>query len=110
MFYAYGGSSGTSGWGRLTPDQINDSLVVQKIVSSEQGPRSFDQDTILPLLKIYVPSSAKDENVSGTNITTYDGGMIVLCPKSVASAFDQLRRGETPDEFGLRPNREGGSE
>lgn len=94
VFYAFGGSSGTTTWGRLKPDQINDSLVVQKIVNSAQGPRSFDQDTILPLLKIYDPNSAQDENVAGKIVTTYSGGMFVVCPKSRESEFDQLKRGE----------------
>ena len=98
-FNTFGGSSGTSSWGRFDPDHIDDSLVVQKIVSSEQGPRSFDQDTILPLLRIYDPSFAEDKKVAGKNITTYAGGLFVLCPKSRESAFDQLTRGETPDEF-----------
>lgn len=98
MFYAFGGSSGTTTWGRLKPDQINDSLVVQKIVNSAQGPRSFDQDTILPLLKIYDPNSAQDENVAGKIVTTYSGGMFVVCPKSRESEFDQLKRGEMLNE------------
>jgi len=99
VFSAFGGSSGTSSWGGFDPDRIDDTLVVQKLVSSEQGPRSFDQDTILPLLKIYDPSSAEDKEVAGKTMTTYAGGMFVLCPKSRESEFNQLRRGETPVGF-----------
>jgi hypothetical protein len=98
-FNAFGGSSGTSSWGRFDPDHVGDSLVIQQIVSSEQGPRSFDRDSILPLLRIYDRSSAKDKEVAGRTITTYAGGLFVLCPKSRESAFDQLIRGEAPDDF-----------
>ena len=98
-FNTFGGSSGTSSWGRFDPDRFDDALVVQKIVSSEQGPRSFDQDTILPLLKIYDPSSAEDKEVAGKTMTTYAGGSFVLCPKSREPEFNQLRQGKTPVEF-----------
>lgn len=97
--HTFGGSSGTTTWGRFDPDHVDEPLVVQKIVSSEQGPRSFDQDTILPLLRIYDPSSAEDKQVAGKTITTYAGGLFVLCPKSRLGAFDQLRRGEIANEF-----------
>jgi hypothetical protein len=98
-FHTFGGSSGTSTWGRFDPNHVDESLVVQKIVSSEQGPRSFEQDTILPLLRIYDPSSAEDKEVAGKAITTYAGALFVLCPKSRQGAFDRLQRGEMPDEF-----------
>ena len=99
VFNAFGGSSGTSSWGGFAPDRMDDTVVVQKIVSSEQGPRSFDQDTILPVLKIYDPSSTEDKEVAGKTMTTYAGGMFMLCPKSRESEFNQLRRGETPVGF-----------
>jgi hypothetical protein len=98
-FHTFGASSGTNTWGRFDPDHVDESLVVQKIVSREQGPRSFDQDAILPLLKIYDPSSAEDKQVPGKAITTYAGGLFVLCPKSRQGALAQLQRGEMPDEF-----------
>jgi hypothetical protein len=98
-FHTFGGSSRTTTWGELHPDHVDESLVVQKTVSSEQGPRSFDQDTILPLLKIYDPGSAEDKKVAGKATTTYAGGLFVLCPKSRQGVFDQLRRGEMPDKF-----------
>ena len=97
-FNTFGRSSGTSTWGSFDPDRL-DAFVVQKIVSREQGPRSFDQDTILPLLRIYDPSSAEDKEVAGKTMTTYAGGLFVLCPKSLASDFRQLRLGKTPTEF-----------
>jgi hypothetical protein len=98
-FHTFGGSSGTTTWGRFDPEHVDESLVVQKIVSSEQGPRSFDQDTILPLLKIYDPSSAEGKKVAGKTTTTYAGGLFVLCPKSRQGAFDKLRRGELPNAY-----------
>lgn len=99
VFNTFGGSSGTSSWGRWNPDRFDDTLVVQKIVSSEQGPRSFEQDTILPILRIYDQSSAEDKEVAGKTMTTYAGGLFVLCPKSRESEFSQLRLGKTPTEF-----------
>lgn len=98
-FHTFGGSSGTTTWGRFDPDHVDGSLGVKKIVSSEQGPRSFDQDAILPLLRIYDPNSAEDKQVAGKTITTYAGGLFVICPKSREREFDQLRRGEMPDKF-----------
>ncbi|MCB9926973.1 MAG: hypothetical protein H6822_32845 [Planctomycetaceae bacterium] len=99
VFHTFGGSSGTTSWGDFDADRIDDTLVVQKIVSSGHGPRSFGQDTILPMLKIYDPSSAEDKEVAGEIITTYAGGMFMLCPKSRESSLNQLRRGETPVGF-----------
>lgn len=98
-FYSFGGSSGTSSWGLINLDRIDEALVVQKLVSSEQGPRSFDQQTILPLLKIFDPTTAEDKEVAGKTLTTYAGGFFVLCPTSRVSQFNQLLRGETPTDF-----------
>jgi hypothetical protein len=98
-FNAFGGSSGTTSWGLLDPDHIDDSLVVQKIVSSKQGPRSFASDVILPLLRLYDPSSAENKEVEGRTITTYAGGLFVLCPKARESEFDQLKYGRVPTGF-----------
>lgn len=97
-FYSFAGSSATTSWDALNPDRL-DTLVAEKLVSSDQGPRSFDQDTILPLLKIYDPGMAKDEQVAGRALTTYAGGQFVLCPKSRQPHFDQMREGKTPREF-----------
>lgn len=97
-FSTFGGSSGTSSWGALDPDRFEEA-VVQKLVSHDQGPRSFVQDTILPVLKIYDPGSAEDKEVAGNTMTTYAGGLFMLCPKSRESVLDKLRLGRTPSEF-----------
>lgn len=98
-FYSLGGSSGTSSWGLFNPEHLDEALVVQKLVSSEQGPRSFDQDTILPLLKIFDSTTAEDKEVAGKTFTTYAGGLFVLCPTSRRSQFNQLLQGKTPIDF-----------
>jgi hypothetical protein len=87
-FYSFNGMSGTTTWSRFHPERF-DTLVIQKLVSSSQGPRSFDADAILPLLKIYDPSTAENTKVAGKSLTTCEGGYIILCPKSR----------ETPPEF-----------
>ena len=98
MFYSYMGSRGASSWDSRQADRDN-KLVVQKIVSSAQGARSFDQDTILPLLKVYDPSTAVDKQVEGAMLTTYEGGQFVLYPTSRTGDFQQLLNGQTPSEF-----------
>ena len=98
-FYSFGGSSSTGSLDSFNPDRFDEALVVQKLVSSEQGPRSFDQDTILPLLKIFDPTTAEDTQVAGKTLTTYAGGLFVLCPKSRESQFSQLHQGKTPIHF-----------
>lgn len=98
-FHSFGGSSGTCSWGRFFPDRMDKGLVVQKLVSSKQGPRSFDQVTILPVLKIFDSSTAGEKKVSANTVKTYSGGLFVLCPKSRELEFEQLVRGETPAGF-----------
>lgn len=98
-FNAFGGSSGTSSWGTVDSERFGEALVVQKIVNSKEGPRSFDTDTIVPLIRIYDPSSAEDKEIEGTTIATYAGGLFVLCPKSRDSEFDQLKNGRVPTGF-----------
>lgn len=98
-FHSFGGSSGTSSWGRFNPDRMDGGLVVQSLVSSERGPQSFAQTTILPVLKIYDPATGKKNKVAGQTTTTYSGGLFVLCPKSRELEFEKLIRGETPAEF-----------
>lgn len=97
-FYSFSGSKSTTSWGAFNPDHL-DRMIVQKLVSSNQGPRSFDQDTILPLLKIYDPSTAEEKEVAGESLTTYEGGQFVLCPKSRATYFNQLRAGQASHDF-----------
>ena len=99
VFYSFSGSGGTTSWSAFNPNRFDD-LVVQKLVSSNQGPRSFNQDTILQLLKIYDPSTAKEEKIAeGKTLTTYAGGQIVLSPKSREPVLTQLRSGKTPNDF-----------
>lgn len=95
---SFNGLTGTTSWSGLDPERF-DTLIVQKLVSSDQGPRSFSQDTILPLLKIFDPSTADEKIIAGKPRTTYAGGLIILCPKSRESLLSQLRSGETPAGF-----------
>lgn len=97
-FYSFNGASGTNSWHSLKPDRL-DAMVFRKLVSSKQGPRSFRQDTILPLLKAFDPTTAEDKQVAGRTLTTYEGGHFVLCPKSRENVVYQLRNGETPSDF-----------
>jgi hypothetical protein len=100
-FCSLGGSSSTTSWSGFSADDF-DALIIQKLVTCDQGPRSFNQDTILPLLKIYDPRTAEDKQVAGKTITTHAGGLIVLCPKSRETDLEQLRSGETPSNFDPR--------
>ncbi len=97
-FYSFSGSRGTTSWNNFNPDRLA-TMVVQKLVNSKKGPRSFDQETILPLLKIYDPTTAKNQEIEGKSITTYEGGQFVLCPKSLETCLQQLREGKTPQDF-----------
>lgn len=98
-FSSFGGSSGASTWARFNPERFDEELEVQKIVSTEHGARSFGQDTILPVLRIYNRASAEERDIAGQTKTTYQGGFFVLCPKSRQQEFDKLKRGQTPAEF-----------
>jgi hypothetical protein len=99
-FFSINGSGGTTSWGRLGPERIlSDDLVVQTLSNASQGSRSFDKDTILPLLKVYDPKTAEKKTIAGSEFTTYAGGLILLCPKSRQSAMDELRQGRVPDGF-----------
>jgi hypothetical protein len=97
-YYSFGSSRGTTSWNGVETDR-SDSWTVQKLVSSSQGPRSFNQDTILPLLKIYNPGTAKETKLKDKTITTYEGGLFILSPKSRQQVFEQLLRGEMPNDF-----------
>ncbi len=99
VFDSFGGSAGTTSWNEFNPDQLDESLVVQKLVAKNQGPRSFDQDTILPVLKVFDPNTAEEKEVAGTTFTTFAGGLFVIFPKSRQAEFDQLIKGETPNDF-----------
>lgn len=96
-FYSFEGSSGTTSWSDLTSENF-DQLTTQKLVRSERGPRSFDANTILPLLRVFNPHSTEDKKVGDKTITTYSGGQFILCPKSREREFTLLLKGETiPD-------------
>ncbi|MGB7329655.1 MAG: hypothetical protein WBD31_32575 [Rubripirellula sp.] len=100
VFFSINGSRGTTSWGRLDPERIlGNEPVVQTLAHASQDSRSFDQDTILPLLKLYDPETAETKTVEGREFTTYAGGLIVLCPLSRESEIDELRRGLVPDGF-----------
>lgn len=97
-FYSFGGGSGTTTWSAIRSDRFNE-FVAPKLVDSDQGARSFDQNTIIPLLRIYDPNTAEDTEVAGKRLTTYAGGLILLCPKSREADLELLRRGEIPKNF-----------
>ncbi len=97
-FYSFRGSSGTTSWTGFNADRLS-AIVVRKLVNSKQGARSFDRDTILPLLKLYDPSTAEDNEVAGKALVSYKGGQIILCPKSRERYLEQLSMGETPPDF-----------
>lgn len=98
VFLAFDGAGGSSSFNGVNLDRF-DAMVVQELVSGGEGPRSFDQETILPLLKIYDPSSAEDKEVAGQTLTAFAGGLIVLCPKSREDVFNELKSGRTPVDF-----------
>ena len=100
VFSFINGSISTLRWGRVDFEQLlSGDLVFQHLSSLSQGSRSFDTDTILPLLKVYDPRTAKTKTIDGSEITTYKGGLIVLCPKSRESDMEQLQQGRVPEGF-----------
>ncbi len=98
IFESFGGSSGTTSWNELQSADIG-ALVIQQLVKSEQGPRSFDKDSILPILKVYDPERAQEKDVAGKKLRTYKGGLFVIYPKSRDNHFQQLRKGIMPADF-----------
>ncbi len=97
-FHCFEGSSGTTSWNDLQSDDLSE-LKVKQLVTSESGPVSFDQETILPVLKLYNPKTMKETDVSGQRIATYIGGLFVICPKSREAQYGQLRSGVKPPDF-----------
>lgn len=97
-FYSFGGTSGTTSWNSIESGQMG-RLVAKKLASSKHGPRSFDQQTLLPVLKVFDPTTAEDKEVAGKILTTYEGGLFVLCPKTREPDMQQLRSGRQPGEF-----------
>lgn len=99
FFYSYGGNSGSSSWNPSNPDLTQEQLVVQKLVSQASGARSFDRDTILPLIKIYDPMTAVEIDVDGTKKTAFQGGIFAICPKTRDLDFKILQTGVTPPQW-----------
>ena len=99
VYYSYGGEIQISKWRPARTDLSVDELVVQKLVSSKLGTRSFDADTILPLLKLYDPKTTVDRVIDGNKHSTYDGVIYSIYPKRRASDFRQMVNGVMPQTF-----------
>lgn len=99
IFYSYGGTSFSHSWRPSSPDLTPDQLVVQKLVSSKTGSKSFHTDMILPLVKAYDPNTAVEKEIDGKKQTVYQGCVIVLYPKSRDADFQSLLNGITPPQF-----------
>ncbi len=97
-FYSFAGSGGSGSW-NLQSDLNDQEIVVETLVTPGGPARSFDQSTILPILRVYDPKTAEVKVVDGQSITTYAGGIVVICPKKLNTEFDQLRQGKTPEGF-----------
>ena len=97
-FTTFGGSSSTTSWNALSAGKTIRGDWVFETLAIPGGPaQSFDQDTILPVLRVYDPNTAEEQQVNTQSITTYQGGLILFCPQSLAAEFEMLRKGETPD-------------
>lgn len=98
-FVSFGGSSGTTSWNRFNPEGLGEGLVVKSLVGVGERQRSFEQDTILPILKIYDSSTGESKVIGDRDVTTYSGGLVVLCPKSRQQECEQLQQGKVPVDF-----------
>lgn len=99
IFFSYGGNSGSHSWRPSRQDLTPDQLVVQKLVSSETGAKSFTTDMILPLLKIYDPNTPVEKEIDGKKQTVYQGCITMLYPKKREPDFQMLVNGVTPPQF-----------
>lgn len=99
VYFSYGGDIQVSKWRPVRTDLSVDELVVQKLVSSKLGTRSFDADTILPLLKLYDPKNTVDRVIDGIKHSTYDGVIYSIYPKSREADFRQIVNGVMPPTF-----------
>nr|WRX36695.1 hypothetical protein [uncultured bacterium] len=97
-FVSFGGSISAGSW-EVQADLNGGDLVVETLATPGGPAQSFDQDTILPLLRVYDPNTAEEKDVDGQPVTTYTGGIVVICPKKLAAEFDQLRQGKKPEGF-----------
>lgn len=98
MFYSFGGSAGTTSWNSVNAEPLS-RMFTQKLASSKHGAKAFDQQTILPVLKVLDPTTAEEKDVAGKSLTTYEGGLFVLCPKAREPDLQQLRDGKLPGDF-----------
>ncbi len=75
------------------------SLKVQKPVNKKLISRSFDRETIIPFLKVYDPATVKEAVIQGEPINTYEGFLILVCPRSRSSEYLQLQGGTPATTF-----------
>ncbi|QDS96495.1 hypothetical protein FF011L_53070 [Roseimaritima multifibrata] len=107
-FTSFGGSSSTTTWNRLSAENSDWSdWVIKPLVAPGKPAQSFDQSTILTLLKIYDPNTGEEKQVDGESITTYQGGMFLLFPRSLQTELTMLRKGELPEDFNISHIAEG---
>ncbi|WP_148080319.1 hypothetical protein [Roseimaritima ulvae] len=97
-FFSFGGSSSSGRWD-VQADLNGDELVVETLATPGGPAQSFDQDTILPLLRLYDPNTAEPKQIDGRTLTTYAGGIVVICPAKLEAEFAQLRQGKQPEGF-----------
>lgn len=97
-FVSFGGSSSSGTW-TVQTDLGGDDLVIETLATPGGPAQSFDQSTILPILRLYDPNTAEVKDVDGKSITTYAGGIVVICPYKLEAEFDLLRQGKKPEGF-----------
>lgn len=73
-----------------------ENFVVEPVLASGQKSCSFGRDEIIPIFRIYDPTSAKEKVVAGKKQLTYSGALMVFCPTSQEPVFQSLRSGELP--------------
>lgn len=99
-FFTLGGHTTTTSWNEVSATDLNsDEWVIQTLVTPGGSARSFDDDTILPILKIYDRTTKEEKQINGEATITYQGGLVVLCPKSQEAAFEKLHHGKQADNF-----------
>lgn len=107
-FTSFGESSSMTTWNGLSAENLAGSDWVIKPLAAPGGPaQSFDQNTILTMLKMYNPNTGKEKQVDGESITTYLGGILLLCPRSLETELTMLRKGELPEDFDISQIAEG---
>jgi hypothetical protein len=96
----YSSTGRVTRWRPSDSDVSLEGLVIEPVVLPKAPARSFGPKEIIPIFKIYDPTSAKEKIVNGQKITTYSGVLMVMCPRSVEPRFKLLREGKQimPDE------------